>query len=86
MMVGLKRLNNSLALLKTSWQQTGRQHALDELESLLRRQHEIELQVEKIDNMFLREYVHELLDKMAAARRSLAEEIRWDVESKKSAL
>jgi hypothetical protein len=85
-MIGLKRFNNSLAQLKTSWQQAGRQHALEELESLLRRQHEIELQVEKIDNMFLREYVHELLDKMAVARRSLSEEVRWDVESKKSVL
>ncbi|HEY3422280.1 MAG TPA: hypothetical protein VGK13_03910 [Methanocellaceae archaeon] len=83
-MIGIKRLNNALTSLKTGWQSSSRQHALSELESVLIRQHEIELQIEKIDNMFLREYVHELLDKMATARRAMAEEVRWDVESERS--
>jgi hypothetical protein len=30
--------------------------------------------------MYLREYIYEQLDIAAAARRSLAEEIRWDIE------
>ena len=82
--VGIKRLNNSLTILKTSWRQSGRLHALIELESLLRRQHEIELKIENIDNMFLRDYARDLLDKMAATRRALIEEVRWDVEAAKS--
>lgn len=80
----MKRLNSALTLIKCGWQYTSRQQALKELENLLARQHEIEMQVEKIENMFLRAYVHELLDKMASARRSLSEEIRWDVESSKA--
>jgi hypothetical protein len=82
-MIGIKRLNNALTSLKTGWQSSSRQHALSELESVLMRQHEIELQIERIDNMFLREYVRELLDKMASARRAMVEEVRWDVESEK---
>jgi len=81
---GLKRLNNGLTALKISWQYAGRQHALAELEQLLTRQHDIELEIEKIDNRFLREYVHELLDKMADVRRSLSEEVRWDVDAGKA--
>jgi hypothetical protein len=82
--VSIKRVNNSLTLLKTSWRLSGRQHALIELESLLRRQHEIELKIENLDNMFLRDYARDLLDKMATSRRALIEEVRWDVEATKS--
>ncbi len=67
--------------MKVSWQYAGRQHALAELEQQLRRQHELELEIERIDNRFLREYVHELLDKMADVRRSLSEEVRWDIDA-----
>jgi hypothetical protein len=80
----LKRLNVALTSIKGSWQNTSRGQALVELENLLVRQHEIELQVEKIDNMYLREYAHQLLDKMASARRSLGEEIRWDIKAGRS--
>jgi hypothetical protein len=33
--------------------------------------------------MYLREYIYEQLDIAAAARRSLAEEIRWDFQASK---
>jgi hypothetical protein len=33
--------------------------------------------------MYLREYIYEQLDIAAAARRSLAEEIRWDIQASK---
>jgi len=33
--------------------------------------------------MYLREYIYEQLDIAAAARRSLAEEIRWDIQANK---
>lgn len=82
--IGLRRLNNTLTSLKASWQRTGRHHALNELESALKRQHEIELEIEKVDNMFLREYAHEILDKMAVARQAMVEEVRWDVGAERS--
>jgi len=34
--------------------------------------------------MYLREYIYEQLDIAASTRRSLAEEIRWDIEASKS--
>jgi hypothetical protein len=50
---------------------------------MLDRQHDIENDAENIEDMFLREYIYELLDIVAATRRSLAEEVRWDIESSK---
>ncbi len=71
----------SIALIEGSWQGTSRHHSQKELENLLDRLHEIENDAEKIEDVFLREYIYEHLDMMAGARRSLAEEIRWDMES-----
>ncbi len=48
---------------------------------MLDRQHEIEKETEGIEDVFLREYIHEQLDNIAATRRSLAEDIRWDIAS-----
>ena len=81
--IGLGRLNRILALVENSWQRTGRHHSLKELGNLLDRQHEIEKEAENIKDVFLRGYIYERLDVTAAARRSLAEEIRWDIESSK---
>lgn len=81
---GLRRLNGGLAALKSGWQAAGRQHALSELEHLLRRQHELELAIERLESMFLREYARDLLDRMATERRSLTEEVRWDVAASMS--
>ncbi|VVB88819.1 Uncharacterised protein [uncultured archaeon] len=48
---------------------------------MLYRIHEIEKEIENIEDVFLREYVYEWLDAVAAGRRSLAEEVKWDIES-----
>lgn len=81
--VGLERITRSLGLIESSWERTSRSHARKELESILERQHEIEKEAEGIEDMFLRGYIYEQLDSVGAARRFLAEEVRWDVESKK---
>ena len=62
---------------------TDRHHAQKELGNLLNRQHEIENDTENIDDVFLREYVYEQLDMIGSLRRSLAEEVRWDIEAGK---
>ena len=80
--IGLERLKRSLSIIQESWQRTGRQHAQRELGNSLSRQHEIENEAETIEDMYLREYIYEQLDITASARRSLAEEIRWDIEAK----
>jgi len=79
--IGLERLRRSLSTIAGSWQRTDRNHAQKELGNILSRQHEIENNAETIEDMYLREYIYEQLDIAAAARRSLAEEIRWDIEA-----
>ncbi|MCZ7383295.1 MAG: hypothetical protein O8C63_00920 [Candidatus Methanoperedens sp.] len=83
MRISLERLAHTLAVIETSWQRAARHHALRELENVLIRQHEVEIDAENIEDVFLRGYIYEQLDIVAAARRSLAEEIRWDIESSK---
>ncbi len=70
-----------LFLIENSWRLTSRRHSQKELENMLDRQHEIEKETEGIEDVFLREYIHEQLDNIAATRRSLAEDIRWDIAS-----
>ncbi|VVB85339.1 Uncharacterised protein [uncultured archaeon] len=41
--------------------------------------HGIEKEIENIEEVFLRECVYKWLDVVAAGRRSLAEEVRWDI-------
>ncbi len=81
MRISLERAAHSLALIEGSWQRTNRYHAQRELGNMLNRIHEIEKEIEMIEDVFLREYVYEWLDVVAAERRSLAEEVRWDIES-----
>lgn len=76
-------MNRILVMVENSWLNTSRHHALKELENILDRQHELEKETEGIEDVFLREYIHERIDMIAAARRSLAEEVRWDIESGK---
>ena len=79
--IGLERLRRWLSTIAGSWQRTDRNHAQKELGNILSRQHEIENETETIEDMYLREYIYEQLDIAAAARRSLADEIRWDIEA-----
>lgn len=81
--IGLERLRRSLSTISGSWQRTNRNQAQKELGNILSRQHEIENDMETIEDMYLREYIYEQLDITVAARRSLAEEIRWDIQASK---
>jgi hypothetical protein len=83
MRISLERLSRTLSLIEGSWRRTSRHHAQRELENVLARQHELEKEIENIEDVFLRGYVYEQLDIIAAERRSLSEEVRWDIESKK---
>ena len=83
MKISIERLNRTLAIVENSWLGAGRNHALRELGNLLDRQHELEKEIEGIEDVFLREYIYEQLDTVAAVRRSLASDVRWDIESNK---
>ena len=81
--IGLERLRRSLSTIAGSWQRTNRNHAQKELGNILSRQHEIEIDTETIEDMYLREYIYEQLDIAASARRSLALDVRWDIQASK---
>ncbi|MCX9083114.1 MAG: hypothetical protein OIN83_13065 [Candidatus Methanoperedens sp.] len=81
--IGLERLRRSLSTIAGSWQRTGRQHTQTELGNILSRQHEIENEAENIEDMYLREYIYEQLDIASCARRSLAQDVRWDIQASK---
>ncbi|MDD5474089.1 MAG: hypothetical protein PHU34_08060 [Candidatus Methanoperedens sp.] len=84
MRISLGRLARTLALIEGSWQRTNRHHALRELENVLAEQHEVERNTENVEDAFLRGYIYEQLDIVAATRRSLAEDVRWDIESNRN--
>ncbi len=75
------RLSRMLALIRESWQRSGRGQALEELNNLLSAQYELERDLSGIENAYIREYVYGRLDALASARRSIAEDIRWDLEA-----
>jgi hypothetical protein len=58
-------------------------HTQTELGNILNRQHEIENDTENIEDMYLREYIYEQLDIVAFTRRSLAQDLRWDIQASK---
>lgn len=79
--IALDRLNRSVAQIAGSWRNTSRDQSLRELDQVLVSLHEIESRAESINDVFLRGHVLDRLDTIAAMRRSLAEEIRWEVQS-----
>jgi hypothetical protein len=79
--IRLRRLGRMLALLRGSWRGSERGQTLEELNNILLMQYELERDVSDVKNAFIREYVYGRLDAMASARRSIAEDIRWDQES-----
>jgi hypothetical protein len=81
--IGLGRLARSLSHIGESWSETSRSQSLAELEHALLRLHDIELQAEKIDDSFIRGHILDRLGELAEMRRSVAEDIRWDLESKR---
>ncbi len=83
MKINLKIINRTLAMVENSWLGSSRQHGLKELDNLLDRQHELEKETEGIEDVFLREYIYEQIDSIASKRRSLASDVRWDIESNK---
>ena len=79
--IGLKRLNHALNVIQNSWQSASRDQTLLELEHILCRQHELEKQAEKVQDSLLRQHIYDQLDNIAAVRRYISEEVRWDMES-----
>jgi prephenate dehydrogenase len=82
-MIGLGRVTRSLTHIWNSWPIASRAQSLDELEQALLRLHDLELLAEKVDDAFVRGHILDRLEELAMLRRSVAEDIRWDVKSKR---
>ena len=86
MRISLDRLARTIYNVENSCQRKYSRHTLDELENALNRLHGLEKEIEKIDDIFIRGYIYEKLDITVSSRRSLVEEVKWDIESKRKRL
>ncbi len=79
--LGINKLTKSLSTLDRSWREKNRTYTLKELENLLQCYQEIEKMVSGVTEQPLREYLYDELNSISASRRSLYEDVRWDVEA-----
>lgn len=82
--IGLDILLRSLISMQRTWRRTKRELLLMELTNDMHRQHDMEIEIDKIDDYVLREYIYGQLDDMSTMRRSISEEIKWDMETNKN--
>lgn len=84
--ISLDLLTRSLASIQNTWRQTKRALLLIELTNNMYRQHDIEIETEKVEDSILREYIYNQLNDISEVRRSISEEIKWDMEANKNLL
>lgn len=82
--IRLSRMMRITGAIGGSWRSMYREHALAELAEVMNSLHEMEAEAESIQDTMLREHVFDWIDTIACMRRSVAEEIRWDVEAAKA--
>ncbi len=79
--IRLSRMMRITGAIGGSWRSMYREQALAELTEVMKSLHELEAEAERIQDTMLREHVFDWIDMIACMRRSIAEEIRWDVEA-----
>lgn len=84
--ISLDLLTRSLASIQNTWRQTKRALLLIELKNNMYRQHDIEIETEKVEDSILSEYIYNQLNDISEIRRSISEEIKWDMEANKNLL
>ena len=82
--IRLSRMMRITGAIGGNWRSMYREHALAELAEVMTSLHEMEAEAERIRDTMLREHVFDWIDTIACMRRSIAEEIRWDVEAAKA--
>jgi len=82
--IGISRMMRVTIVVGNSWRSSSRAQALSELAEVMKKLHEIEAEAELIEDAMVREHVIDRVEMIAEMRRSIAEEIRWDVESTKA--
>ena len=82
--ISISRMMRVTTVVGNSWRSNSRSQALSELTEVMKKLHEIETEAEKIEDAMVREHVIDLVGMISEMRRSIAEEIRWDVEAAKA--
>ncbi len=68
-----------------SWRTSDRVQTLLELGEVLKSLYQLEMEAERINDTLIREHIFDRLEVISSKRRSIAEEIRWEIaESKNS--
>ena len=79
--IRLSRLLRIADRISQSWRFMYREQAIAELTEVMKSLHELEAEADQIQDTMLREYAFDWIDAIAYMRRSVAEEIRWDVKT-----
>jgi hypothetical protein len=79
--IGLRRVERTLGAIASDGHYRNREQTLRELDHLLEKLQEMESLAEKIDDGLVWEYVLDHIDMLAAVRRHMVAEIRWELQS-----
>jgi HPt (histidine-containing phosphotransfer) domain-containing protein len=80
--IGLRRAERSIGAIASAVTCMSREQALRELNYVLEKLQETEGLAEKIDDGLVWEYVTDYIDTLAAVRRHMVAEIRWELQSR----
>ncbi len=79
--IRLSRLLRITCRISESWRFMYREQAIAELTEVMNSLHELEAEADQVPDTMLREHAFDWIDAIAYMRRSVAEEVRWDVET-----
>ncbi len=79
--IGLRRVERALGAIASDGHSRNRELTLRELDFVLEKLQETESLAEKIDDSLVWEYVLDHIDMLAAIRRHIVAEIRWEIQS-----
>jgi hypothetical protein len=79
--IGLRRVERTLGAIASDGHARNGEQTLRELDFLLEKLQETESLAEKIDDGLVWEYVLDHIDMLAAIRRHMVAEIRWELQS-----
>jgi peptidyl-tRNA hydrolase len=79
--IGLDRVERSLEAIASYGNCRNREQVLRELDYVLEKLQETESLAEKIDDSLVWEYILDYIDTLAAIRRHMVAEIRWELQS-----
>ena len=82
--IGLRRIERTLAAIASGSPGRNREQTLKELDYVLEKLQEMEALAEKVDDSLVWEYLLDHIDMLAAVRRHIVAEIRWEVRAEQN--